>query len=41
MRKDGRLREAIDMFELAGKSPSYCAESPGTDWTLPQVYGRP
>ncbi len=23
MRKDGRLREAIDMFELAGKSPSY------------------
>jgi tetratricopeptide (TPR) repeat protein len=23
MRKDGRLREAIDMFELAEKSPSY------------------
>ncbi|HEX7092138.1 MAG TPA: AAA family ATPase, partial [Nitrospiraceae bacterium] len=23
MRKDGQLREAIDMFELAGKSPSY------------------
>ena len=23
MRKDGRLREAIDLFELAGKSPSY------------------
>ena len=41
MRKEGRLREAIDMLELAGKSPSYLAESPGTDWTLPQVYGRP
>ena len=23
MRKEGRLRAAIDMFELAGKSPSY------------------
>ena len=23
MRKEGRLRDAIDMFELAGKSPSY------------------
>jgi general secretion pathway protein A len=27
MRKDGRLREAIDMFELAGKSPSYWLKS--------------
>ncbi len=41
MRKEGRLREAIDMFELAGKSPSYMAESSSTNWTLPQVYGRP
>jgi tetratricopeptide (TPR) repeat protein len=27
MRKEGRLREAIDMFEMAGKTPSYCLKS--------------
>ena len=27
MRQEGRLREAIDMFELAGKSPSYCLKA--------------
>jgi predicted Zn-dependent protease len=27
MRKEGRLSEAIDMLELAGKSPSYCLKS--------------
>src|SRR5467141_243288 len=27
MRQEGRLREAIDMLELAGKSPSYCLKA--------------
>jgi general secretion pathway protein A len=29
MRKEGRLRDAIDMFELAGKSPSYLLKAYG------------
>src|SRR6267143_54482 len=27
MRQEGRLREAIDMLELAGRSPSYCLKA--------------
>ena len=29
MRKEGRLRDAIDMLELAGKSPSYWLKAQG------------
>jgi len=41
MRKEGRLRDAIDMLEAGGEESVLFAESPGADRTLPQVSGRP